>query len=94
VRKTLTGLDWTLGWPRPVISSGTSGHDFDCALTNFATVEDQRTVFERGHMTPTRGLGAQRSDAEAASGQPDRRVWSPRSRHIVEPNDSILWGRL
>jgi hypothetical protein len=40
-------------WTRPdprlarlVISSGASGHDFDSALTNFATVEDQRSVFE------------------------------------------------
>jgi hypothetical protein len=40
---------WTrpdLGLARLVISSGASGHDFDCALTNFATVEDQHSVFE------------------------------------------------
>jgi hypothetical protein len=93
-RKTLTGLDRTLGWSRPVISSGASGHGFDCALTKFATIEDQRVVFERGHVAPIRGLGAQRPDAKAASGQSDRRVQSPRGRHIVETNDSILRGRL
>jgi hypothetical protein len=45
-QKTLIGLYRTVGWPRPVISSGASGHDFDCTLTNFATIEDQHTVFE------------------------------------------------
>jgi hypothetical protein len=57
-QKILTGLDRTLGWPHPVISSGASGHGFDCTLINFATIEDQRAVFERGHMALIRGLGA------------------------------------
>jgi hypothetical protein len=70
-QKTLTRLNWTLGWPRPVISLDAFGHDFDCALTNFATVEDQRAVFERGHVAPIRGLGAQRPDTEATSGRPE-----------------------
>jgi hypothetical protein len=56
--KTLTGLERTLGWPRSVISSDTSGHGFDCALTNFVTIEDQHTVFEQGHVVSIRGLGA------------------------------------
>jgi hypothetical protein len=93
-KKTLTGLDRTLGWLCPVISSCVSGHRFDCALTNLATIEDQCAVFERGHVAPIRGLGAQRPDAEAAYGQLDRRVRSPRGRHIVEPNGSILLGTL
>jgi hypothetical protein len=88
--KTLIGLDRTLGWLRSVISSGVSGHDFDCALTNFATVEDQRVVFVQGHVALIRRLGAQRPNAKAASDQPDRRVRSPRERHIVEPNSSIF----
>jgi hypothetical protein len=92
--KTLTGLDRTLGWPHPVISLDASGHGFDCAPTNFATIEDQRAVFEWGHMVPIRGVGAQRPNTEVVSGQPDRRVRSPRGRHIVEPNGSIIWGRL
>jgi hypothetical protein len=75
--KTLTRVDRTLGWPCPIISSGASGYGIDCALTNFATVEDQCAVFKREHAAPIRGLGR-----------------SPRRGHVVEPNGSILWGRL
>jgi hypothetical protein len=62
---------------RPVISSSVSGHGFDCALTNFATVEDWRVVFEQGHVVPIHGLGTQQPDAEPASSQPNWRVRSP-----------------
>jgi hypothetical protein len=80
VQKTLTRLDQTLGWPRSVLSSGASGHYFDCALTNFATVEDECAVFERGHMAPICGLGVQRLDASVRSTRPARLV-APRQAH-------------
>jgi hypothetical protein len=43
---------------------------------------------------PIRGLGAERPNAKVVSGQPDLCIRSLRDRHFVEPNDSILWGRL
>jgi hypothetical protein len=42
---------------RPVISSGASGHRVDDALTNFLTVEDQRTTFEQEHVAAIRAFG-------------------------------------
>jgi hypothetical protein len=33
-----------------VLSVGASGHDFDCALTNFVTVEIGWLSFEYGHV--------------------------------------------
>jgi hypothetical protein len=58
------------------------------------TIGIERLKFELGHVAGIGALGLLRSDGGAASGHTLLSVRSPRGRHIVEPNDSILWGRL
>jgi hypothetical protein len=48
------------------------GKDFDWALTNFATIEDQCAIFERGHMAHSdRTLGLRPVNPTGASGLPE-----------------------